>query len=396
MSESKKTILFLGGGRSNIGAVKAAKKLGYKIYVAGLPGNYVCYNFADKIISANIMDKNEILNAIKDETIDGVLSCCSDRAIDIVGCINSKYCLPGITENVAKMCNNKYLMKERLKNANVNTPKFIRVYESKDLSQANLLRYPLIIKAVDLQSSNGVYKCNNFNELNDNYQRVLELTKKEYCIIEEFIEGIEIGAQAFIQNGKIKFVLPHGDILIDSNGSSAPVIHYSPLKHINKAVEERIMQTCEKAIIAMDYNNCAVNIDLILKKDNPYIIELTGRVGANCLPELVSNYYRFNYYDLIVSTAVGDYYDTFNLKGPDNKTILTRMIISEKSGKIKSINDKDINIEYLRFFVKEGDYVNQFHNSNDCIGEFLVTGNNLDDCLRKSKKIIKNLNISIE
>lgn len=396
MSKSKKTILFLGGGRSNIGAVKAAKKLGYRIYVAGLPGNYVCYDLADKIISTNIMDKNEVLNAIKDETIDGVLSCCSDRAIDIVGCINSIYSLPGITENAAKMCNNKYHMKERLENANVNTPKFIKIYERKDLSQTNLLKYPLIIKAVDLQSSNGVYKCNNFKELSDNYQRVIGLTKKNYCIIEEFIEGIEIGAQAFVQNGEIIFVLPHGDILIDSDGSTAPIIHYTPLNHINKAIEERIVYTCEKAIMAMGYNNCAVNIDLILKEDYPYILELTGRVGANCLPELVSNYYGFNYYDLIVSTAVGDCYETFNFEEPDNKTILTRMIISEKSGKLKSINDKDINNEYLSIFVNEGDYINRFHNSNDCIGELLVTGNNLDDCLRKSKIIIKNLHISIE
>jgi len=396
MSIPKKTILFLGGGRSNIGAVKAAKRLGYKVFVAGMPGNYVCYDLADKIISANIMDKHAVLNAIKDENIDGVLSCCSDRAINIVGCINSKYRLSGITENVANMCNNKYLMKERLTNANVNTSKYIRINKRNDLNQANLLRYPLIIKAVDLQSSNGVYKCNNFNEIIDNYQKVLSLTKKDYCIIEEFIEGIEIGAQAFVLNGRILFVLPHGDVLIDSNGSTAPIIHYSPLKVDNNTIEERVVHTCEQAVRAMGYNNCAVNIDLILKNGYPYVLELTGRVGANCLPELVSNYYGFNYYDLIVSTAVGDCNETYNFKGPEDKTILTRMIISEKSGKIVSINDYNNNQEYLSMFVKEGDYVNQFHNSSDCIGELLVTGNNLNDCLRKSEDLIENLHISIE
>ena len=37
----------------------------------------------------------------------------------------------------------------------------------------------------------------------------------------------------------------------------------------------------------MGLDNCAVNIDMILKDNKVYMIELTGRAGANCLPELV-------------------------------------------------------------------------------------------------------------
>lgn len=50
-----------------------------------------------------------------------------------------------------------------------------------------------------------------------------------------------------------------------------------------------------------------MNIDLLKADDGQiYIIELTGRVGATCLPELVSLYYGINYYEMIVKNALGE------------------------------------------------------------------------------------------
>lgn len=39
----------------------------------------------------------------------------------------------------------------------------------------------------------------------------MKLTKRSYCIVEEFIEGWEFGAQAFVYNNEVLFVMPHGD-----------------------------------------------------------------------------------------------------------------------------------------------------------------------------------------
>lgn len=36
-------------------------------------------------------------------------------------------------------------------------------------------------------------------------------SRTDSYIIEEFIEGEEFGAQAFVYRGKVQFILPHGD-----------------------------------------------------------------------------------------------------------------------------------------------------------------------------------------
>ena len=49
----------------------------------------------------------------------------------------------------------------------------------------------------------------------------------------------------------------------------------------------------------MGLDNCPVNCDLMEKDGKIYVIEITGRAGATCLPEIVSLLYDVNYYEVI-------------------------------------------------------------------------------------------------
>ncbi|SQC98657.1 phosphoribosylamine--glycine ligase [Fusobacterium necrophorum subsp. necrophorum] len=65
---------------------------------------------------------------------------------------------------------------------------------------------PVIIKATDLQGSRGIYIAQTKEEVLIGYREAMKLTRKDYCIIEEFIEGEEFGAQSFVFNNEILFV----------------------------------------------------------------------------------------------------------------------------------------------------------------------------------------------
>ena len=154
------------------------------------------------------------------------------------------------------------------------------------------------------------------------------------------------------------------------------------------------------AIKAIGLNNCAVNIDMILKDNQIYVIELTGRIGANCLPQLTSIYYGIDVYKLILDTAVGinpkKYFED-NKKEPT--TCYAKMLISDKSGKIKRIvnnNDDNTDITEITFFVNEGDEVYKFTNSKHCIGQVVVKGETLKDCETLIDDVISNISFELE
>lgn len=391
-----KKLLFLGGGRSNIGAIQTAKQMDIVCYVAGIAGDYPCNKFADKLIDVNIFDKYATYDAVKDLEIDGVLICCSDKALETCGFLCDKLKLQGITEASAIISSNKYEMKKALIEGGVNTAKYVKITCREDLKvAAETLVFPLMVKAVDLQGSKGVYRANNLQDLYIYYEYVCNESSSEYCIVEECIIGEEMGAQAFVYKGKVLFVQPHGDIISNFGATSAPTGHYTPINLLNDTISI-IEEHAKKAIKALGFDNCAVNMDFIIRNGIPYFIELTGRVGANCLPELMSYHFGFNYYQMIVATAVGQSPIPFyNPSIVIDKYTVTKMIVATQNGIIKTITQPQIALPYVRMFVKNGDAIHTYRCANDCIGEALFQSFNLQDAINKLEEYNNALTIEI-
>ena len=296
-----KKLLILGGARAQVKLIKTAKLMGIYTIVVGAPGNYPGYQLADKYYPVDIFDKEGVLDVCKKEHVDGISMVCSDFGLTTVGYVCDKLNLPGISEKTASISSNKLMMKDVFIRNGVNTAKFLKMETFEDVDKAvNLLSFPMVVKAVDLQGSSGVYVVNNRDELAESYKKSLEKSRQNFCIVEEYIDGIEYGAQAFIYDGEILFIQPHGDLVWRTGKTNIPIGHYFPA--FKKESDEycKVYDICKKAILALHFNNCAVNIDFIMKDGNPYILELTGRAGANYLPELLSEYIGENYYKMII------------------------------------------------------------------------------------------------
>lgn len=390
-----KRLLIQGAGRGNLGIVKAAKDNGVFTIATGLGGNYPCSPLVDKECIADIRDCDAVLAIAQENKIDGAIICCSDTGLHAIGRCNDVMHLSGITEQSAIVSSNKNSMKEALISHNVRTAKYKTVYNISQLREAvQEIGYPIIIKATDLQGSRGICIVKDETSLESSFLDVMTQTHENYCIVEQFLEGKEYGAQAFVYNGNVLFVLPHGDETIMCQ-TAVPIGHYMPYEmtdSLKKDTEKQVIL----AIHALGLNNCAVNVDLIEVNEKAYIIELTGRVGANCLPELVSNYFGINYYDMILLTALGESpLNVFNKREPECAT-LARMIQSDKNGIITSINEIDLPDTDVSIFVKPGDSVRQFTNCNDAIGQIVVKGNTLKDCEEKIQIALNQIKIVVQ
>lgn len=390
------TILILGGGLAQLGLIKTAKSMGLRVVVVGIKGDYPGYPLADKVYYEDIFDKEAVLKVAKEESINGICMVCSDFALSTMGYVNDQLGLNGLSEKCAEDSSDKYKMKQLLMDGGVPTPRYATLKNDADVSRAiKELNFPLIVKAVDLQGSRGIYICRNEKELVNNYKKSIEESWQDYCIVEEYIEGDEFGAQAFIQNGEVLFVEAHGDQIKRSDARNVPVGHYVPLYACNDSRNEEIKDIVGKAIHAMGFNNCAVNVDLIEKDGKPYIIELTGRAGANSLPEMMSGYFGFNYYEMILDNALGKSVKHYMEKVQKEETccVMARQMFVSKTGTLRKINYKQQNdLSLFELFVKEGAQVREFTNSVDCIGRMIYKGKTVGEC----KKYLDEFESSIE
>lgn len=374
-----KKILILGGARAQLELIKTAKEMGIYTVVVGTAGDYPGYKIADEHLPINIFDKEEVLRVARELDINGISMVCSDFGLSTVGYVCDKMGLSGLSEYSAEVSSNKLRMKELFEKADVKTAKYKIIKNDIDAIKATQdLAFPIIVKAVDLQGSRGIYICEDSQTLMFHYKKSIAESRVDYCIAEEFLIGEEFGAQAFIYNGEVLFVLPHGDKTIAINSTQVPMYHYVPYMEGNVELNRKVDRICRKAIKTLSLDNCAVNIDLILKDGEPYVIEVAGRAGANCLPELVSAKYGINYYKMIILCAMrDDPMGYFYSRNEIAKTVMTKMIFSRNSGIIEKVVHCPAKIQ---LFVKEGDFVQKFTNSRDYIGQTICVDSNIHNC----------------
>ncbi len=400
MNVAGKRLLILGAGRGQVGLYQAAREMGMTVIAGTMPGDHLPgVALADEIRYMNIAEPEEVAEKARELELDGVATCCLDTGISALGKTCDALSLTGIGEDAAIMCNDKSRMKKAFMNSGVSTAQYFEISSDRELEEALLkIRLPVIIKATDLQGSNGIYISKTKEAAFEGFHLAMRLTKRSYCIVEEFIEGWEFGAQAFVYRGEVLFVMPHGDETFMSH-TAVPVGHYVPLE-CDEDVCRQTEDVVRKAIRAIGLNNCAVNVDLILKDNKVYMIELTGRVGANCLPELVQINYGVEYYKMIAAMAVGeDPLEYWKMRKPVRTAGLAKMLFStEKRGILKDIRytgRMSDDIVEITFFRKPGDEIRVFENSNDCIGQIIVKGETLDDCNKKLHEIIEKTKIDV-
>lgn len=391
-----KKVMVLGAGIYQVPLIKTAKRMGFYTIVVSIEGNYPGFSFADKVYYIDTTDSEKIIEVAREECISGIVTAGTDVAVITVGKVCDELGLCGLSGKSAEIASNKKIMKERYEQYGVRTARFrkapLKLEEAKVL--VTELKYPLIFKAVDTSGSRGIMRVNGKEEVDEAFETVKKATKKDYFIIEEFLVGEEFGAQAFVRNGKLEFVLPHGDYVFVGD-TGVPVGHFAPY-NIDENVYNDTVEQLTKAVKAMELDNCAINADFILVNNKCYVLEIGGRSGATCLAELTSIYYGFDYYEKMLLSCVGEDVDFSSEKAIPNAS---KLLIADKTGTIKEIvnNNKNIpDIEDIQFDYQVGVSVRKFQVGPDRIGHVITKGKTLEEAVKLLNSAMDNIKIVIK
>lgn len=390
-----KTIMILGGGYYQMPLIQKSVELGYNTIVCGIAGSYPGYKFASKWIDVDTFDKEAILRVAKEEKIDGILLCGSDACMPTIGYVCDRLHLLGPTEQSTINASNKAVMKDCFNKFGVRTAQYRMIFTLEEAEYfAQEYNYPVVLKVVDASGSKGIAIVKNLDELRNQYSLVIKETKKEYIIVEEFISGEEFGAQAFVRDGELTFVMPHGDMVFHST-TDVPIGHYAPYEREAELIED-ITEQLQKCIMALGINNTAINADFILSKGKAYVLEIGARAGATCLPELVSNYYDINYYEYLLRQCVGDSVDYIKFERKNASIVET--LVSKETGVLESITVGDLpeDVLSLDIYPKIGEVVHAFRNAYDRIGTLILKGSSLVQLKDVTKEVKNRIKINLK
>lgn len=381
-------LLVLGAGIYQVPLIETAKKMGIYTIVASIKGNYPGFSIADKVYYENTIDFNAVLKIAKEEKIDGIVVCGTDVCVPTQGYVCDQLNLKGPSLKAAEIAQNKALMKDAFTKKGVRTAacEYVNINNSNPVEICEKIGYPVIFKSVDSSGSRGITMVADDSNIAYAYKQVKDNTRSNCYLIEKYLTGDEFGAQAFVYNGEVKFILPHGDYVFKGD-TGVPVGHFAPFD-IDASIIEDTKNQLQLAIDAMGVDNCAINADFILSNNKAYVLEIGARAGATCLVEMTSLYYGFNYYEKIIQAALGEEPDftPVNEKRQPNAEMLFQ---SKKTGIIKSIDfgeQNDENIVSIKLDYEIGAHVNKFAKGPDRVGQVIAIG----ETVEKAKSALDN------
>lgn len=394
-----KKIMILGAIYAQVPLIEAAKRLGYYTVVASIPGDYPGFAAADECCYVDITDPEKVAEEAGRLQADGVTTCGMDTGIVAMGRACDELGLCGISQQAAAAASNKYLSKKAFVDAGVRCADYRVVKNEDDLQNAlEELGLPVAVKAVDLMGSRGIYRCDTREDAQAAFTKVMEETRQEYCLVEEFIDGVLFGADGMFYEGNLLFLLPFGTEAYMGGEVATPVGHWAPCEY--EDMQEEIEELVTKAGRALGMQNGPFNCDLMLKGGRVYLIEINGRPGATCIPEIISNYYGCNYYEVICRQAVGeDVSGYFSLDGKKPAATISHMIGSDRTGvllEIRNNNEMADDICDLSFGVKAGDKVSRYQNGRDRLGQIIIKGDSLETCQRRMAEVLGNIELVID
>ena len=375
-------ILFFGGTFVNYEISKKCIQLGAKCFFSDENRN--CFVSKNKnFININFNDRKKIIKFIRKKKINFLYISQSDVGIRSLGYLNTKLKLPGINYSLAKILTDKLKIRKVLTKNGFYQPKFIDKTNIKKLR--NFIKNKVfIIKPTDSSGSRGIQDIRNNQNLNKIIRNSVSFSKSRKNIIEEKVYGTEFGAQTFSINGECKHVILHDDFMSTIN-NKIPVGHAMPFTFIkNKNEKKRVETIISKAVNILGVKNGPCNVDCIYTKNNKLaILEISPRVGATCLPQMLKIYTGVDW-DL---NAIKIHNSIKIEKISERKiNVAAKVLESRKTGFLKEILfSKKYKNTKLRFLVKKNQKINKFTDGSKLFGYAISHGQNY-------KKVMKNIN----
>lgn len=368
-------IMIMGASVYQVPLIRTARRMGLYTIVASIPGNYPGFDDADKVYYINTVDKEAILKACQDEGVDGICTSGTDVAVATIGYVNEHMGLSGVSEAAAVNACDKYAMKEAFRKGGVSASEFIKASSLEEAyDAADRIGYPVVVKCVDSSGSRGINVVDAKDGLKEAYDEAVKYSRKDYVLIEEKLPGREIGVDGMVQNGEIILIAPHQKYTYTRNGATIPSGHSFPFR-CSEATMEEIERQTRLAVRALGLDNCAFNSDVFVDGEDVYIIEMGGRAGATGIPELISIYYGFDFYEQMIENALGRKAD---LTGADRRTpCMSRLLMSPVDGTISSIDHEALDAlraegNIIALDYSEGQSVEKMYNGTTRIGHLIA------------------------
>jgi biotin carboxylase len=199
----------------------------------------------------------------------------------------------GIAHNpldAVEAARDKARMRERFLAAGLPTPRFtVMSIETDPAPVAPTLRYPCVVKPLDLSGSQGVIRADSATVFPSVFRRVAAIIAgcspnggHRSLLVEDFIDGEEVAVEALLRRGELE-VLAIFDKPDPLNGPFFEETIYVTPSRLPDATQTLVAHTTAQATRALGLTDGPIHAELRLNRDGLWVLEVAARsIGGLC------------------------------------------------------------------------------------------------------------------
>ena len=351
MKCTKKQVFIAGGSHAEIPLVTTAKDMGFDVITSGSDANGKAHSFSDRSIICDYSNSYLLKEAFKSSNADYLIPGANDFSLLTCASIALEFNLPGYDPlSISQLIHHKNKWREFCSLHHIKTPSSMTLHRNADISKVDfLLKFPVMVKPIDLSGGKGISKVYSLNELNSRINIAFNQSRENFLVIEEFIEGSNHGASIFIKNKSIEFIFIDNEYYYKNPFLVAGA---SSMTSCTDSVTLKIRQQCEKITNLLNLKNGLIHIQFIIDPDkNPVIIEICRRLPGDLYPDLVKFSTGYPYCEKYIENYIG-VTSSGVLPTLYKKNITRHCVMAETNGLLKDIHfessDEDIMFNWMQ------------------------------------------------
>ncbi|MBM9520043.1 ATP-grasp domain-containing protein [Desulforhopalus vacuolatus] len=394
----KKKVMILGAGVYQVPLIQKAKEMGLNTLVLSIAGCYPGIELADLFLEIDTTDEKTVLQAAVHHEIDAIVTSGTDVSVPTLAYVTQKMGLPGPSRFVAQTVSSKTAFRTFLQKEGLNCPEFKVCKTPEDAWIFYQSRgCKIVIKPDDASGSRGVTILHPHLKRGD----VLEafnlsryFSRNDLICTESFLEGIEVGGDAFFQDGELLFFTSTRKYLdgVLVRGHSLPGI-------LSKTDDMRVKDELCRIAGKLGYTTGPVNFDVMVGPEHITAVEIGIRNGGNGITDLIYQSKNVDLMEWLLESALGHV-----IKGAvarDTKPMCSYVFGSDRSGTLRDIST----LEELKSYVPEittlvlakktGDFVAPFSHNANLIG-YAILECSCKEYRKTADKLQRALHIEVD
>ncbi|ANT64603.1 ATP-grasp domain-containing protein [Prosthecochloris sp. CIB 2401] len=393
-SNEKPVAIVLGGTFPHIKLIENLKKRGYCTILVDYYENPSAKMAADEHYQESTLDMDKVVEIARGRDAKLVISTCIDQA-NVTACyVAEKLGLPApYSYETSLAVTNKGIMKDCMVQNGIPTSKYVFIKDLSGFEYAGL-KFPVAVKPADSNSSKGVRKACDLDELGRFLDEALKISRTNEAIIEEYKEGREIGVDCVIKDKKASVIMTRERRKVVSNGDPIQQIQGSfwpaDITQRNIVALKRI---AEDIADAFNLDNTPLMMQTIVNGDDINVIEFGARIGGGENYQIIELHTGLDIIEVAIDSFLGCPL-TFDYKAPANfyadiYLYTEPCVFGEFSGYEELVNTGVI--EYLHVYKARGVEVGAEISSNNRVGAFLVKSEQIDELYEKINIAIQKI-----